>query len=67
MKLFFKFSSVVAILVMITYGCGRETSNEVVVYVSEDRVESLDMAPIDAVKNIRVLGRGSAKIASSGL
>ena len=38
-----------------------------VVYVSEDRVESLDMAPIDAVKNIRVLGRGSAKLASSGL
>lgn len=40
MKLFFKFSSVVAILVMITYGCGRETSNEVVVYVSEDQVFS---------------------------
>ena len=38
-----------------------------VIYVSEDRVESLDMAPQDAIKNIRVLGRGSAKIACAGL
>jgi uncharacterized membrane protein len=38
-----------------------------VVYVTEDRVEPLDMAPQDAIKNIRVLGRGSAKIASAGL
>ena len=38
-----------------------------VVYVSEDRVEPLDMLPQDAIKNIRVLGRGSAKITSAGL
>jgi uncharacterized membrane protein len=38
-----------------------------VVYVSEDRVEPLDMAPQDAIKNIRVLGRGSVKITSVGL
>jgi uncharacterized membrane protein len=38
-----------------------------VVYVSEDRVEPLDMLPQDAIKNIRVLGRGSAKINSAGL
>jgi uncharacterized membrane protein len=38
-----------------------------VVYVSEDRVEPLDMQPQDAIKNIRVLGRGSEKLASTGL
>ena len=38
-----------------------------VVYVSEDRVEPLDMSPQDAIKNIRVLGRGSEKIISTGL
>jgi uncharacterized membrane protein len=38
-----------------------------VVYVSEDRVEPLDMAPQEAIKNIRVLGRGSARITSAGL
>lgn len=37
-----------------------------VVYVSEGRVEPLDMAPQDAIKNIRVLGRGSAKITAAG-
>lgn len=38
-----------------------------VAYLSEDRVEPLDMTPQDAIKNIRVLGRGSAQISSSGL
>lgn len=38
-----------------------------VAYFSEDRVEPLDMAPQDAIKNIRVLGRGSAKITAAGL
>jgi uncharacterized membrane protein len=37
-----------------------------VVYVSADRVEPLDMLPQEAIKNIRVLGRGSANIASAG-
>lgn len=40
MKLFFAFISAGAILFLITYGCGRETGNEVVVYVSEDQVFS---------------------------
>jgi len=38
-----------------------------VVYVSEDRVEHLDMQPQDAIKNIRMLGRGSEKLTSTGL
>jgi uncharacterized membrane protein len=38
-----------------------------VVYVTEDRVERLDMPPQDAIKNIRVLGRGSAEITTAGL
>ena len=36
-----------------------------VAYLTEDRVEPLDLAPQDAIKNIRVLGRGSAKFASA--
>ena len=38
-----------------------------VVYVSEDRVEHLDTPPQDVIKNIRVLGRGSDKMAVAGL
>jgi len=38
-----------------------------VAYVSEDRVETLDMTPQAAIKNLRVLGRGSSSIASVNL